>query len=343
MTSYVWSVSAGGSITSGGTATSNFVTVTWTSAGAKSVSVSYTNSSGCSAPAPPYGVTVYPVPVPTLSGPTPVCVNSPGKVYTTEASMTNYVWTIPSGATKTAGGGSTNNTVTLTWTATGAKVISVNYTNAGGCTATAPKQLNVIVNPIPVPPISGPTSTCAGVNTVYMTAAGQTNYIWTISSPDGQIISGQGTRMVTVKWTNPLLSHWIGLNFTNSGGCSAPSPTIMSVNVTSCKSDPIITDTTNTNNGNNTISLGKEYVDFNVYPNPNDGTFTMRITASESGIYNLQAFSSLGVLVYEIKYLEIKNDAYIRKIDLSYVADGVYNFILKSSKSTIQKRVVIRK
>jgi len=52
MTNYIWAVSAGGTITAGGTATSNSVTVTWTTAGAKTVSVNYTNSNGCTAAAP---------------------------------------------------------------------------------------------------------------------------------------------------------------------------------------------------------------------------------------------------------------------------------------------------
>jgi len=36
-------------------------------------------------------MTVNPRPVPTLSGPTPVCLGSTGNVYTTEAGMSNYM------------------------------------------------------------------------------------------------------------------------------------------------------------------------------------------------------------------------------------------------------------
>ena len=41
MTNYTWSVSAGGSVTSGGTTGSNTVTVTWNTAGAQTVSINY--------------------------------------------------------------------------------------------------------------------------------------------------------------------------------------------------------------------------------------------------------------------------------------------------------------
>ena len=63
MTNYIWSVSAGGTITAGGTTNSNTVTVTWNTAGAQTVSVNYTNGNGCTAAAPTvYNVTVNALP-----------------------------------------------------------------------------------------------------------------------------------------------------------------------------------------------------------------------------------------------------------------------------------------
>jgi hypothetical protein len=63
MTNYSWNV-VGGTITAGGTATDNTVTVTWDGAGPYSVSVSYTNTNGCPAPAPTIFVPVItPLPV----------------------------------------------------------------------------------------------------------------------------------------------------------------------------------------------------------------------------------------------------------------------------------------
>lgn len=59
MTNYKWTVSSGGTITSGGSSTSNAVTITWNTSGAQSVSVNYSNSNGCSAnSASIYAVTV---------------------------------------------------------------------------------------------------------------------------------------------------------------------------------------------------------------------------------------------------------------------------------------------
>ena len=79
----------------GGTATDNTVTVTWNGVGPYSVSVNYNNLNGCTATNPTIlPVTVNPLPVVALTGPSPVCLNSVGNVYTTDAGMTNYAWTV---------------------------------------------------------------------------------------------------------------------------------------------------------------------------------------------------------------------------------------------------------
>ena len=73
-----------------------------------------------------YAVNVKALPAPTIaSGPNDVCINSTGNVYTTQAGKTNYVWTVSSGGTITAGGTATDNTVTVTWTTAGARVLAL--------------------------------------------------------------------------------------------------------------------------------------------------------------------------------------------------------------------------
>ena len=233
MTNYVWTVSAGGTITAGGTATSSTVSVTWNTLGAQTVRVNYTNANGCSAAAAVvYNVTVNALPVPTLAGPTPVCTNIPGNVYTTQAGMTNYIWTISAGGTITAGGNATSNTVTVTWTTAGAQTVRVNYTNANGCAAAAPVVFNVTVNAGPSPTLAGPASIC--VNTtgnVYTTQAGMTNYVWAVSA--GGTITAGGTAAsssVTVTW-NTAGAQTVSVNYRNAVGCSAASPTVFNVTV----------------------------------------------------------------------------------------------------------------
>jgi small neutral amino acid transporter SnatA (MarC family) len=233
MTNYSWSVSSGGTITAGGTATSNTVTVTWNTAGSQTVTVNYTNANGCTALVPVvYNITVNPLPTPTITGPTSVCSTSTGNVYTTQAGMTNYIWSVSSGGMITAGGTATSNTVTVTWNTAGSQTVTVNYTNANGCTALVPVVYNITVNPLPIPTIAGPTSVCAtSTGNVYTSQTGMINYIWSVSS--GGTITAGGTltsSSVTVTW-NTAGSQTVTVNYTNANGCTALVPVVYNITV----------------------------------------------------------------------------------------------------------------
>jgi hypothetical protein len=357
MTNYQWVVSAGGSITSGGTPTSNTVSVLWNTAGAQSVSVNYTNANNCTAtaatvypvtvisippaagaitgtatvcqgsngvaysvapvpnatgyvwtlptgatiatgantnsitvnysytavsgnitvygtnifgngaPSPNFAVTVNAAAVPTITGPATPCLNTT-VVYTSQAGMTNYIWTVSAGGSVTAGGTVTSSTVTVHWTATGAQTVSVNYNNANGCNAATATVYNVNVNPLPVVTITGPTSACVNsVGNVYTTQAGMTGYTWTIAG--GTITAGAGTNAITVTW-NTVGAQNVSVNYANGNGCTAAAATVYNVTVnalptpsitgpaTPCSNAPGVVYTTQAGNTNYlwTVSAG---------------------------------------------------------------------------------------
>ncbi len=224
MTGYNWTVSAGGNIVSGGA--TNSITVTWTTTGAKTVTASYTNANNCTAAAPSsYPVTVNALPVPTLTGTASLCQGTSGVVYTTQAGMTNYVWTVSAGGIVTAGGNATSNTVTITWNNSGTNAVTVNYTNANGCTASTAASFTVTVNPSPVPTIGSNNAPCVGsTDNMYYTDGGMTNYVWTIS-PGGTIASGQGTSAINVTWTG-VGAQWVSVNYTNATLCTGMIPSV---------------------------------------------------------------------------------------------------------------------
>ena len=228
MSNYLWTVSAGGTITAGGGTGHNTVTVTWTTTGAKTVTINYTNGNGCTATSPTtYNVTVNPLPVPTITGPTGVCDGAVENVYTTGAGMSNYLWTVSAGGTITAGGGTGHHTVTVTWTTTGAKTVTVNYTNGNGCKATNPTTYIVTVNTLTVATASNNGPVCAG-SAVSLTGgpAGMPIYSWT--GPNGFTSSLQ----------NPSVSENItiamagiyNLTVTNASGCTSTASTTVTVN-----------------------------------------------------------------------------------------------------------------
>jgi hypothetical protein len=184
------------------------------------------------------------LPVPTLT-PTPsgeICVGT-SITYTTEAGQSNYVWTIPgvlnTDYTITSGGiGATDHTVTLTWLTSGAKNVSINYSNSNNCAAASATVNTTIVNALPVPVFTTapPAQVCVGTTVTYTTSENQINYIWNvpgISGTDYTITSGgigSASNTVTLTWLTSGTKE-VSVNYTNANNCTAATATINSTQV----------------------------------------------------------------------------------------------------------------
>jgi len=97
-----------------------------------------------------------------------------------------------------------------------------------GCDSTA--VLNLIVNPGPVPTITGPPVCLNSTVNVYSTEPGMNNYSWT---EIGGAISDGGlldSNTVTVIWSGSG-PHSISVNYYNSNGCTAQFPIVYPVSV----------------------------------------------------------------------------------------------------------------
>jgi hypothetical protein len=241
MTGYTWTVSAGGTITSG--ATTNTVNVTWNTAGAQTLSVNYANSNGCYAATPgSYAVTVNALPAITITGSTNLCVNSGYYAYSTQAGFTNYAWTVSAGGTISLGLGT--NQVQVTWNQAGAQWVAVNYTNATGCSAPAPVQYPVTVNAVPgaAGPVTGTATLCAGTTGLAYsvgTVTNATSYVWTL--PAGATNStGDFTNSIIVDYALNASSGNITVYGNNLCGNGAASPGFP-VTVNPKPSTPIVT------------------------------------------------------------------------------------------------------
>ncbi|MEI6696338.1 MAG: hypothetical protein WCO13_09735, partial [Bacteroidota bacterium] len=113
-------------------------------------------------------VTVGSLPSASISGPTSICKHSTTNVYTTESGMTSYIWTV-NGGTITAG--SATNAITVTWNTEGSQTVSVNYSNASGCSAATATTFDVTVKSAPTPVITGSPN-----NTYYVHALDHITY-----------------------------------------------------------------------------------------------------------------------------------------------------------------------
>ena len=238
MTAYTWSLT-GGTITAFGNAGDDRAVVTWNTAGPQTISVGYTDpATTCTAAAPAvYSVTVHELPVPTITGPAAACLNVPGSVYSTEANMSGYTWTVPGG---TVTPGPTPDIISVTWTSTGPHTMSVTYTDNNGCTPAAPTTKLVNVNLLPVPGLTGQSPVCTGIPTVYSTETGMSGYTWSVS-PGGTITLGgqNGDATATVVWNTAGPQH-VYVNYALGTGCTAAIPTDLPVTVNT-STPPVIT------------------------------------------------------------------------------------------------------
>ncbi|HNW73893.1 MAG TPA: T9SS type A sorting domain-containing protein [Bacteroidales bacterium] len=162
-----------------------------------------------------------------ITGPASMCAQSTGNIYAIApiTNATSYTWTVPAGATITAGAGTTTITVTF-----GSTAGNVSVFGTGPCGNGTASNLAVTVNPLPVPVITGPANACQGSTTnVYATQAGMTGYTWSVSA-GGSITAGAGTANITVKW-NTTGSQSVSVAYTNASGCTAAIPSVYAVTV----------------------------------------------------------------------------------------------------------------
>jgi PKD repeat protein len=226
-TSYTWTVPAGASVSAGQGTTS--ATVTFGST-AGNVSVTATNSCGTSASSS-QAITLNAVPATPgiITGTSTVCSGSSGNVYSIASvpGATSYTWTVPAGASISAGQGTTSATVTFGSTAGN---VSVTATNTCGTSASSSQAITLNIVPVTPGIITGTSTVCSGSSgNVYSIASvpGATSYTWTV--PAGASISaGQGTTSATVTYGSTAGN--VSVTATNSCGTSASSSQAITLN-----------------------------------------------------------------------------------------------------------------
>lgn len=156
--------------------------------------------------------------------------------YTTEASMSSYVWNFPGTVdvdySITSGGTSTDYTVTLKYLTTGSKTLTISYTNGNGCTAASPTSstaTTVYALPTPSFTVEPGASVCINEDVTYTTQVSMSSYEWVIPgvlNTDYSITSGgtSSDNSVTLKYLTTG-SKTVTINYTNSNGCTAETAT----------------------------------------------------------------------------------------------------------------------
>ncbi|MEI7662911.1 MAG: hypothetical protein WCK34_11950, partial [Bacteroidota bacterium] len=102
--------------------------------------------------------------------------------------------------------------------------------SSGGCGSLPTNVVKITVRALPVPAISGPvTSGRETKESVYTTQSGMDGYSWTVSEGN-QILSGNGTDTVKVRWL-VTGNQQVRVTYSNRYGCKPASPTVLFVKV----------------------------------------------------------------------------------------------------------------
>ncbi|MGQ7868174.1 HYR domain-containing protein, partial [Sunxiuqinia sp. sy24] len=184
-----WSHNGTGTITNGNTTAPTYTPGAVDAGNTVMLTMTVTSDNNCGSATAEgtYAITVYPLPVPTISGDQIVCENATGHVYTTEGGMSDYVWVITGGSV-TSGGSSADNTITVSWGPTGTGTVSVNYTSADGCTAALPTAISVSIEPLPNASAGGSQTICENETaTVNGASADNGDILWTVTSGNGSL------------------------------------------------------------------------------------------------------------------------------------------------------------
>ena len=228
MSNYTWTL-AGGSVTSGGTPTSNTATVTWNTPGSQWIQVNYINSLGCPGfPAKQITVTVNPLPVSTISeNPGPACQLQSHVYHTPVDPAATFLWSvIPPGSGVIASGQGTNS-VTIDWQTSGAATLAVTATrSATGCFTNSVHS--VLVNPSPVPAFNACFDLKTTPNAKKFTLRGGSPYLPVQGVYSGNRVTyNAGSGMYEFDpYGAGAGAYPITYTYTNTFGCTVSTPAV---------------------------------------------------------------------------------------------------------------------
>jgi len=305
-TGYTWAYSGTGATITG---TTENISISFSStATSGNLTVFGSNSCGNGSVSANYSITLNPLPssAGTITGPSTVCQEQTGVVYSVPSitNATGYTWTLPAGVIIVSG--SSTNTIIVDFTDSAVSgIISVLGTNSCGNGAPSP-DLNVTVNPIPLSPVI----TANGTTLSSSAPSGNQWYL------NGTAISGATDQTYEV---------------TESGDY------YVVVTLNGCSSQP--------SNTINVVMTGINHLGgttFNVYPVPNDGRFTVTFSGMTVESLTLEVYNYLGVRIYDIRVQPIQGNTE-QSIDLRPMPNGVYTVVLRTADNRIIRRILVNK
>jgi hypothetical protein len=247
----------------------------------------------------------------TIIGPDTVCGGEQVTFYVLpDNAGTEYIWTLPGGWA----GNSTSDSLTTNAGSNSGLIHVLAFNGCGSSTDTLPI---VVIYPPPTPgPITGNTVVAINSNQTYSIAsiANATSYHWTV--PLNWVInSGQGTTSINVT----VGSDTGHICVTASDTCGTSPQRCITIQMVT---------------GINEISASGSIT---IYPNPNDGNFTITQTGPARAGYELGIYDVMGREVY----IESINNSSQTAINISNLSDGIYFWKVISERGIIDKGKIV--
>jgi gliding motility-associated-like protein len=207
---YKWTITAGAVF---GSSVDTAVNVLWSNATTGKIQLLVTNSNGCDSLVSKQASIVDRVHS-SISGPDTVCLRKLAVFSVPAVSGHSYLWSATGG---TILSDTTKSTVTVMWTSTGNKTISLYERTAADCDTALLKK--IFVKPTPVPVISGPATLCAYTKGIYTVRnAVSDTFKWVVTG--GVIESMISDTQVVVKWGGSTAGN-VQLKQINKEGCDS--------------------------------------------------------------------------------------------------------------------------
>ncbi|MDQ3073537.1 MAG: PKD domain-containing protein, partial [Bacteroidota bacterium] len=223
---YQWTIN-GGYIANG--AGTNNITVNWGKSGIGTVTLKLINYLGCDTTIS-LPVAIQARPMPVINGPANVCAGSVDVIYSVPVSPgSSYYWEIEGGNFK---GNNITAQVSVDWFTEGIHTLRLKETNSLGCDTMT--NVQVSVNPLPVPKIVGPEIVCENIilHKYSTTANTGSYYYWEVTG--GAIMTGQGTSTIAIAWKEQNTGV-IKVSEKNRFGCE--KETVISVKIIDLSSE----------------------------------------------------------------------------------------------------------
>jgi hypothetical protein len=270
----------------------------------------------------PVTVSLPPSSLNPITGPDAACVSS-SATFTVPVSGTpdTYTWTVPADATISSGQGT--NSINVTWGTTAGDVTVYAMNNCGE-TPVVVKSVGIQTIPDPAGAITGSDTICQGAaGVIYSVPAipGANLYTWTL--PAGiTVSSGAGTNEVTLAYSATAQSGNISVKGGND--CGSGTESSLAVVVKNC------------------TGIDHKNLDavVKIYPNPVSNELTVNISGREQQLM-LTLSNVSGQVIYSEK-LDNINAGYLKKLDMSGYAKGVYFIKLAAGDRVYREKVIVQ-